>query len=269
MNDGNQAQMASVSKIEQNLDPRQWETAHERTLDAQWRVQMSGAKVSLLIVDDEPSTRTALSEIFTESGYSVRSAGDGCSALVAIGREIPDILLSDLNMPGVSGFELLTVVRDWFPAIHVIAMSGDFSGTDIPPGVCADAFYEKGSHLVDHLLQLVEGMAHQKGPSSLQLPNTPAWIPRNGRDSFSDAYFTLSCPECLRAFTRNLDEAVCPTHPEGCVYCYSFDLLCNRPARGSGIFAGFSAGARHVDARAFESAQSQLVNIIRKSCPDA
>jgi len=229
---------------------------------------MPHAKVNLLIADDEPSIRRAFSEIFTEFGYSVRSAEDGFTALVAIELENPDILLFDLNMPGISGFEMLSVVRTQFPAIQVIAMSGYFSGIDIPPRVCADAFYEKRNRL-DYLLQLVEGMAHQKRSSSLQFPSTPDWIPRNGPDSASDAHITLSCPECLRAFIRNLDEAICPTHPEGCVYCYSFDLLCNRSARGSGIFAGFSAGARHVDARAFESAQSQLVNVIRKSCPGA
>ena len=123
---------------------------------------MPGEKVNLLIADDEPSIRRAFSEIFTEFGYNVRSAEDGFTALVAIRREIPDILLSDLNMPGISGFELLTVVRDEFPTIQAIAMSGDFSGVDIPPGVCADAFYEKGSRL-DYLLQIVEGMAHRKG----------------------------------------------------------------------------------------------------------
>lgn len=262
--------MASVSKIEQNLDPRQWETAHERTLDAQWRVQMSGAKVNLLIVDDEPSIRRAFSEIFTELGYGVRSAKDGFTALVEIGREIPDILLSDLNMPGISGFELLSAVRDCFPAIRVIAMSGTFSGVGIPPGVCADAFYEKGSRL-DYLVQVVEGMAHQKGPSSLQLPGTsaPGGIPGNGLDSSRDTYVRLTCPECLKEFSKDLDKASCPVHEAGCVYCYGFDLLRNHQAETLGVFAGFSAGGRHVNARTFESAQSQLVNIIRKSCPDA
>lgn len=88
---------------------------------------------------------------FTEFGYSVRCAENGFTALVAIGLETPDILLSDPNMPGVSGFELLTVVRDGFPVIQVIAMSGDFSGVSMPPEVCAAAFYEKGSRL-DYLL---------------------------------------------------------------------------------------------------------------------
>ncbi len=231
---------------------------------------MPGARVNLLIVDDEPSTRKALSEIFTEFGYSVRSAEDGFTALAAIRREIPDILLSDLNMPVFSGFELLSVVRDEFPAIQAIAMSGAFSGVGMPPGVCAAAFYEKGSRL-DYLLQIVEDMAHPKGLSSLQLPNTsaPAWIPNNGHFSSGYAHIRLTCPECSKAFSKDLDRAICPAHEAGCVYCYSFDLLRNRPAETPGVFAGFSAGARQVDPRAFESAQSQLVNVIRKSCPDA
>ena len=153
---------------------------------------MPGEKVNLLIADDEPSIRRAFSEIFTEFGYNVRSAEDGFTALVAIRREIPDILLSDLNMPGVSGFELLTVVRDEFPAIQAIAMSGDYSGVGIPPGVCAAAFYEKGSRL-DYLLQIVEGMAHPKRLSPLQLPS-----PNNGHGSSGYAHIRLTCPECLK-----------------------------------------------------------------------
>ncbi|MGA7316483.1 MAG: response regulator [Silvibacterium sp.] len=192
---------------------------------------MPGAKVNLLIVDDEPSTRTALSEIFTEFGYCLRSAEDGFTALVKIRQEIPDILLSDLNMPGISGFELLSVVRNQFPAIRVIAMSGAFSGTGLPPGVCADAFYEKGSSL-GYLLQIVGAVGKAERPPSLQHPSTsmPVWMPSNGHNSSEDAYMSLSCPECLRTFPKDLDQAICPAHEGGCVYCYSFDSLRNHPA---------------------------------------
>ncbi len=106
---------------------------------------MSDARVKLLIVDDEVSIRTSLSQLFSELGYCVRSASDGRSALSDALQEIPDIILSDLNMPGMSGYEFLSVVRSQLPAIHVIAMSGAFSGTCVPPGVAADAFFEKGS----------------------------------------------------------------------------------------------------------------------------
>jgi hypothetical protein len=57
----------------------------------------------------------------------------------------------------MSGFEFLSVVRRQFPAIFVIAMSGAFSGDDVPPGIAADAFYEKGPNL-SHLLQIVQAM---------------------------------------------------------------------------------------------------------------
>lgn len=115
---------------------------------------MTRTKEGLLIVDDEPTIRMSMTHLFTELGYSVRSAEDGFSALRQIRREQPEILLSDLNMPGMSGFELFSVVRRQFPAIHKIAMSGAFSGIEIPPGVEADAFYEKGSGM-SALLQLL------------------------------------------------------------------------------------------------------------------
>jgi len=108
---------------------------------------MPNTKASLLIVDDDLSIRTTLSMVLTEIGYSVRTAENGFSALAEILHEIPDILLSDLNMPGMSGFELLSVVRRLYPAIRRVAMSGAFSGNEVPSGVAADAFYHKGSSL--------------------------------------------------------------------------------------------------------------------------
>ena len=65
-------------------------------------------KERLLIVDDEPSIRMSMTHLFTELGCSVRSAEDGFSALRHIRSELPEIILSDLNMPGMSGFELLS-----------------------------------------------------------------------------------------------------------------------------------------------------------------
>ncbi len=118
---------------------------------------MLNANVKLLIVDDNESLRESLSQLFTEFGLSVRSAEDGSSALMEIRQEVPDIILSDLNMPRMSGFEFLSIVRRRFPAIRVIAMSAEFFGDDIPPGIAADAFYEKGPKL-SPLLHLVHAM---------------------------------------------------------------------------------------------------------------
>ena len=68
---------------------------------------MPDLKASILIVEDEEPIRTSLAEILKVLGHRVRCAADGIAALVEINQEIPEILLSDLNMPGMSGFELL------------------------------------------------------------------------------------------------------------------------------------------------------------------
>ena len=85
-----------------------------------------------------------MSLVLAQIGYLVRSAGDGFSALVELQKELPNILVSDLNMPGMNGFELLSVVRRRFPSVQTIAMSGAFSGglwracprwTECPPTI--------------------------------------------------------------------------------------------------------------------------------------
>ena len=115
---------------------------------------MVDTRLRVLIVDDDASIRKLLSQIFIGAGYRVRSADGGVAALAEIRQETPDVLLSDLQMPGMSGIELLSVVRHWFPTVRMIAMSGAYSGEGIPPGVVADAFYEKG-RMVDSLMRIM------------------------------------------------------------------------------------------------------------------
>ena len=88
---------------------------------------MPAPKKTLLLVEDDSQLRLLLFTIFTQSGYRVRAAEDGLSALAQIRAAMPDIVLSDLYMPGMSGFELLSIIRRRFPAISVIAMSSAFS----------------------------------------------------------------------------------------------------------------------------------------------
>jgi DNA-binding NtrC family response regulator len=118
---------------------------------------MHETKANLLIVDDDPSVLSTLSLVLAETGYRVRTAQDGFSALGAIRDDFPEIILSDLNMPGMSGFELLAKVRRYFPAIQTVAMSGAFSGDEVPNGVAADAFYQKGSSIAS-LLRVIESL---------------------------------------------------------------------------------------------------------------
>ena len=66
---------------------------------------------TILVVDDEKHTREALSQILIEDGYDVISAPDGYQALDVIGRDLPDLILADLKMPGMNGIELLSRIR--------------------------------------------------------------------------------------------------------------------------------------------------------------
>jgi CheY-like chemotaxis protein len=120
---------------------------------------MTTRKANILIVEDDDQIRVLLCAILEQSGYSVRPATDGVAALEELRAEIPDILLSDLHMPRMSGFELLPVVRQQFPMTRVVAMSSAFLGEDIPAGIVADAFYAKASDVVT-LLQIIETMAY-------------------------------------------------------------------------------------------------------------
>ena len=122
---------------------------------------MPGNHMEVLLVEDDASLRLVLSAVLAQIGYKVRTASDGVSALVEMARHMPDLLVSDLNMPRMSGYELLTMVRREFPPIPMIAMSGAL-WKKIPAG--ADAFYQKGTHPV-FLLQLVTAMTHRpSGP---------------------------------------------------------------------------------------------------------
>jgi CheY-like chemotaxis protein len=123
---------------------------------------MSICKASVLVVDDDSPLRLSLSMVLTSVGYKVRSAMDGFAALAQMRLEVPDVLISDLNMPGMDGFELLKVVRGRFPSVRVIAMSGKFAGEDMPAGVVADTFHGKGSSL-PALLKQVAAMVQADG----------------------------------------------------------------------------------------------------------
>jgi CheY-like chemotaxis protein len=182
---------------------------------------MVNTKPTLLIVDDDASIRDTLTLIFTELGYCVRSASEGFAALAQIHESTPDILLSDLNMPGMSGFELLSVVRRIYPEIHVIAMSGAFSGKSVPHGVAADGFYEKASGL-NYLLDLVRSNAHWGGTlrrSSIQIK--PLWMLPTGRLPSKDG---LS-PDELSSMSRSISEGVTEesrlVRETGCLHCHN------------------------------------------------
>ena len=119
-------------------------------------------KHRILVVDDDQSMRECLAELLSSQGYDVSTARDGLEALLQLTNAPPDVLISDLNMPGMSGFELFPVVRRVLPRTLLIAMSGGYEGEAVPEGVTADAFIAKGQHperLLSATAQLIRASA--------------------------------------------------------------------------------------------------------------
>jgi PAS domain S-box-containing protein len=90
------------------------------------------AGVSILVVDDELDSREVLAEILREYGAQTRTAASASEALAEIARSTPQVLLSDIGMPSVDGYELIRGIRERIPDQEMIALAltGLGSGKD-------------------------------------------------------------------------------------------------------------------------------------------
>ena len=151
----------------------------------------------VLLVDDEPLVRKLISRHLLAAGYIVRMADDGLDAIGKLRGEIPDLIISDLKMPRMSGVELLHVVRKRFPQIPVIVISG-FAADEMPEDFAADAYCPKNEFLSEQLLQTVSDLT-RKPPVRSALPHVDS-IPVQARWGKDGKYIT-DCDDCLREFT--------------------------------------------------------------------
>ena len=87
-------------------------------------VQRPSWTPSVLIVDDEPSIREFLAWVLGDEGFHVTTAGDGHEALAKVQESPPDLIVTDLMMPRMDGFDLIDRLRrDQAPVKAIIAMS--------------------------------------------------------------------------------------------------------------------------------------------------
>jgi DNA-binding NtrC family response regulator len=78
------------------------------------------SKGRVLVVDDEVNARTALAELLRDEGYQVETAADGFKALPKLDEFAPDLVLTDLKMPGMDGLELMRRARERDPERAVV-----------------------------------------------------------------------------------------------------------------------------------------------------
>ena len=83
------------------------------------------SKGLILLVDDDINLRGILHRFIERSGYSVVTAGNGREALELVNNHRVGLLLTDLMMPEISGFELIRTLRHDHPSLPIIAMSAD------------------------------------------------------------------------------------------------------------------------------------------------
>ena len=81
------------------------------------------SKPHVLIVDDEPNVRRVLATLLEQAGYATTRAESGKVALDLVRAKDPDLVLTDLKMPGMDGLELLRHLREGFPEIPVVMLT--------------------------------------------------------------------------------------------------------------------------------------------------
>ncbi|MCH7887363.1 MAG: response regulator [Candidatus Marinimicrobia bacterium] len=111
----------------------------------------------ILIVDDEPMLCQSYRRFLTKSGYNVETAMDGKSALKVFDQFSPDVIIADIQMPGMDGFQFAEQIWKKTPNQKIIFSSGFAYVEDIKNKLERDnlMFFKKPARLVEDLLHSV------------------------------------------------------------------------------------------------------------------
>ena len=118
----------------------------------------------VMVVDDDAETLALLREIVTKEGYQVETAEDAETALRQFGEWQPDLVITDLHMPGMGGLALLAALREKVPDILVILLTAYGSLKTTVDGIKAGAFdYLSKPFVVDDIRLVVRrALEHKK-----------------------------------------------------------------------------------------------------------
>lgn len=78
----------------------------------------------VLVIDDDAAVRTAIGHVLARLGHAMVEAGEGNEAIRQLKDAPPDLIITDIIMPGREGIETIMVVRSLLPEVPIIAMSG-------------------------------------------------------------------------------------------------------------------------------------------------
>ena len=140
----------------------------------------SGPAARLLLVDDERDVRASMARVLERAGFAVRLADSAEQAIASLRVEAVDLVITDVIMPRQNGVDLLKALKEEFPAIAVIAISG--GGNFWPQGykpeaITTSAYLAAASRAgadgviakpfeIAELLDVVRSVLAKRGPSA-------------------------------------------------------------------------------------------------------
>jgi len=125
------------------------------------------AKANLLVVDDDASVRAMLLEYLGGHGYDVRAAADGAAMRRELERELPDLVLLDLRLPGEDGLTLARFLREHYDvAIVMVTGSADVVDRVVGLEVGADDYIVKPFKPKELVARMHARLRRNKAPTS-------------------------------------------------------------------------------------------------------
>jgi len=118
----------------------------------------------IIVVDDDPVIRSLISEIISSFGHTVEAFENGETCLEKLLTELPDVLVLDLQMPGMDGNQVLAKLRDnkRTADVPVIMLSANSdAASDSPTSLRADRYVQKPFNVTDFISAL-EHTSHTK-----------------------------------------------------------------------------------------------------------
>ena len=123
----------------------------------------TSVSATILVADDEPNIVLSLEFVLEDAGYRVRIARDGQEVLDALSAELPDLLLLDVMLPRLSGFDVCQRIRanPAWRALRVVMLSAKGRDVEVTKGLAlgADAYVTKPFAIQD----LLDEVARQLG----------------------------------------------------------------------------------------------------------
>src|SRR6266571_1750425 len=117
----------------------------------------TGDRGRILVVDDDAEFRQTMEELLDSAGYTVRSSPTAASAFFAVAQTVPDVILLDISMPGLSGVDIIPAIQTVSRDVKIIMVSGITDAVLAKRALAAGAFdFVTKPVNTDYLLRTVE-----------------------------------------------------------------------------------------------------------------